>query len=178
MGSKKVYTSKDMGLERFEVGSPFRLILKSLNRFLSQQQPFTFSTGPRRSLIQKSLHTNEGQVICFHFPKWDIWCQNPEDRRTIWRSVWSFLSDSKIIFYFTRNEGATTLVIQTHFCWVNIPMGAIFSPSCRPPSVLIVEKKVTPKSFLKSAENRWARSLWVGDHCYPSFSCASKLIWV
>ena len=22
----------------------------------------------------------------------------------------------KIIFYFTRNEGATTLVIQTHFC--------------------------------------------------------------
>ena len=137
MGSKKVYTSKDMGLERFEVGSPFRLILKSLNRFLSQQQPFIFSTGPRRSLIQKSLHTNEGQVICFHFPKWDIWCQNPEDRRTIWRSVWSFLSDSKIIFYFTRNEGATTLVIQTHFCWVNILMGAIFSPSCRPPSFLI-----------------------------------------
>ena len=23
---------------------------------------------------------------------------------------------SKIIFYFTRNEGATTLAIQTHFC--------------------------------------------------------------
>ena len=39
-------------------------------------------------------------------------------------------------------------------------------------------EKVNQKSFFKSAENRGASSLWVGDHRYTSSACASKRIWV
>ena len=49
---------------------------------------------------------------------------------------------------------------------------------CRPPSFLVVKKKVTPKRSFKSAENRAASSLWVGDHRYTRYLCASKLLWV
>ena len=35
-------------------------------------------------------------------------------------------------------------------------------------------EKVNQKSFFKSAENRGASSLWVGDHRYTSSACASK----
>ena len=69
------------------------------------------------------------------------------------------------------------MVIPIHFCCDNSPMGIIFSPSCRPPSNLIV-KKVNPKSLFKSAENPGASSLWVGNHRYTSSACASKLKWV
>ena len=40
------------------------------------------------------------------------------------------------------------------------------------------KKKVTPKRSFKSAENRAASSLWVGDHRYTRYLCASKLLWV
>ena len=39
-------------------------------------------------------------------------------------------------------------------------------------------EKVNQKSFFKSAENRGASSLWVGDHRYTSSACASKLLLV
>ena len=55
--------------------------------------------------------------------------------------------------------------------------GAGAPPRCRPPFFLVVKSEVASKSFFKSAENRAASSLQVGDHRYTSISCASKLLW-
>ena len=51
-----------------------------------------------------------------------------------------FLRASKICFTITRNHGANTIVILIHFSCVNSLMGVIFSPSCRPPSNLIMSE--------------------------------------
>ena len=56
--------------------------------------------------------------------------------------------------------------------------GGAEPPQCRPPTCLYSEKKVIPKRSFKSAENRAASSLWVGDHRYTRYLCASKLLWV
>ena len=40
------------------------------------------------------------------------------------------------------------------------------------------EKKGNTFWSSKSAENRWAESLWVAAHRYTSIPCASKLLWV
>ena len=155
-----------MGLDRFEVRSPFRPILKSVwNWFWGKIDLSSFFPAQELTYIKIWLSTLKELPIGNHLPKRHNLCQNPYGLRTMLKfNLERFFllpkSGSENCFKFTSNQGGANWVITTCSCWVKSLMGVIFSPSCRPPSFLIVKKK--KGKFNKKVSSIWLKiAMWV-----------------
>ena len=81
-----------------------------------------------------------------------------------------FGSESKSRSKLATNQVASALGISTTFYWSKVLWERNFFPRVDPlPSGCESEGEVVGKRSFKSAENRAADSLWVGEHRYTRF---------